>query len=126
MLIAAERSTAAIDEVVGDDDDVTIAAITAAELLVGVELADRRRKVARRRFVEELLESLPVEPYDLDTARAHAELLAETRRGGRTRGAHDLLIAATALARSRTVVTADASGFEALPGVDIRVLDGSH
>ena len=126
MLIAAERSTAAIDEVVGDEDDVTIAAITAAELLVGVELADRRRKVARRRFVEELLESLPVEPYDLDTARAHAELLAETRRAGRTRGAHDLLIAATALSRSRTVVTADASGFEDLSGVDIRVLGGPH
>ncbi len=126
MLIAAERSTAAIDEVVGDEDDVTIAAITVAELLVGVELADRRRKIARRRFVEELLDSLPVEPYDLDTARAHAELLAETRRAGRTRGAHHLLIAATALSRSRTVVTADASGFEDLSGVDIRVLGGSH
>jgi tRNA(fMet)-specific endonuclease VapC len=126
VLIAAERATAAIEEVVGDDDDVTIAAVTAAELLVGVELADRRRKVARRRFVEDLLGSLPVEPYDLDTAQAHAKLLAQARRTGRTRGAHDLLIAATALARSRTVVTADASGFESLPGVGIRVLRGER
>jgi tRNA(fMet)-specific endonuclease VapC len=122
VLIAAERSSAAIEEVVGDEDDVTIAAVTAAELMVGVELADRRRKAARRRFVEELLGSLAVEPYDLDSARAHAGLLAHTQRSGRARGAHDLLIAATAVARSRTVVTADAAGFDDLPGVNVRVL----
>lgn len=107
---------------VEDDDDVAIAAITAAELLVGVQLADRRRKPARRKFVDELLSSVPVEAYDLDTAKVHAELLAHTRKQGRTRGAHDLLIAATARARARTVVTADAAGFEGLPQVHVRVL----
>jgi tRNA(fMet)-specific endonuclease VapC len=123
VLIAAERSTAAIEEVVEDEDDVAMAAISAAELLVGVQLADRRRKPARRRFVEELLASVPVEVYDLDTARVHAELLANAKEEGRVRGAHDLLIAATARARARTVVTADAAGFEGLPGVQVRVLE---
>jgi tRNA(fMet)-specific endonuclease VapC len=123
VLIAAERSTAAIEDVVEDEDDVAIAAITAAELLVGVELADRRRKPVRRRFVETLLASVPVEAYDLDTARVHAELLAHSQREGRTRGAHDVLIAATARARARTVVTADAAGFDGLPGVQIRLLE---
>lgn len=99
-----------------------MAAITAAELLVGVELADRRRKPARRKFVENLLSSIPVEAYDLDAARAHAELLAHVRREGRTRGAHDLLIAATARARARTVVTAHGAGFEGLPAVRMRLL----
>jgi tRNA(fMet)-specific endonuclease VapC len=108
--------------VVDDQDDVAMAAITAAELLVGVQLADRRRKPARRRFVEELRVSVPVEAYDLDVARVHAELLAHARNEGRTRGAHDLLIAATARARARTVVTADAAGFEGLPGVMVRIL----
>jgi tRNA(fMet)-specific endonuclease VapC len=107
---------------VEDDDDVAMAAITAAELLVGLELADRRRRPARRRFVDELLASIPVEVYDLDTARVHADLLAHARRGARIRGAHDLLIAATARARSRSVVTADAAGFEDLPGVKLRLL----
>jgi tRNA(fMet)-specific endonuclease VapC len=123
VLIAAERSTAAIENVVEDEDDVAMAAITAAELLVGVQLADRRRKSGRRGFVEELLLSVPVEAYDLDTARVHAELLVHARQEGRTRGAHDLLIAATARARARTVVTADAAGFEGLPGVQVRVLE---
>ena len=72
--------------------------------------------------MEALLTSVPVESYDLDTARVHADLLAHARREGRVRGAHDILIAATARARGRVVVTADAAGFEGLPGVDVRVL----
>ena len=122
VLIAAERSTAAIEDVLADEDDVVIAAITAAELLVGVELADRGHKASRRTFVDSLLATIPVEPYDLQVARVHAELLAHTRTSGRTRGAHDLLIAATARAHARTVVTADTAGFSDLPGVTIRSL----
>jgi tRNA(fMet)-specific endonuclease VapC len=108
--------------VVGDEDDIAIAAITAAELLVGVQLADRRRRSARRAFVDTLLASVPIEPYDLDVARAHAALLAHTRQAGGARGAHDLLIAATARARNRTVVTTDAVGFDELPQVEVRLL----
>jgi tRNA(fMet)-specific endonuclease VapC len=108
--------------VVGDEDDVAIAAVTAAELLVGVEFAKGARRKARRSFVDALLESLPVEPYDLETARSHALLLAHMRKSGKARGAHDLLIAATALACGRTVVTADAAGYEELPGLGVRVL----
>ena len=122
ILIAAERSATAIEQVVADEDDVVIAAITAAELLVGVALADRRHKRSRRAFVDSLLATIPVEPYDLRVARAHAELLAHTRTTGRARGAHDLLIAATARAHTRTVVTADTSGFSDLPGVAMRQL----
>jgi tRNA(fMet)-specific endonuclease VapC len=112
--------------VVADEDDVVIAAITAAELLVGVELADHRHRASRRAFVDSLLAAVPVEPYDLVVARVHAALLADTRTGGRTRGAHDLLIAATARAHARTVVTADAAGFSDLPGVTIRSLPQSR
>jgi tRNA(fMet)-specific endonuclease VapC len=122
VLIAVERGSSALDQVVGDEDDVAIAAITAAELLVGVELARGRRRAARGAFVERLLETIPVEPYDVDVARSHARLLARLRRTGRPRGAHDLLIAATARSRGRTVVTADASGFADLPEVRVRVL----
>jgi tRNA(fMet)-specific endonuclease VapC len=121
-LIAAERWLTSIDEVVGDDDDVAIAAVTAAELLVGVELADRRHQEARRTFADWVLSAIPIEPYDLRIARVHATLLAHGRRSGRTRGAHDLLIAATARGTTRTVVSADATGFEDLPGVVVRRL----
>lgn len=102
---------------IGDQDDVAIAAITAAELLVGLELATGDRQRRRQSFIESVLSTIPVEPYDLDVARAHASLLAHTRRSGRPRGAHDLLIAATALTRTRTVVSADPAGFTGLPGL---------
>jgi tRNA(fMet)-specific endonuclease VapC len=113
---------APLDDVIGDDDDVAIAAVTAAELLVGVELADRRRRQRRERFVHDVLATIPVEDYDLDVARAHARLLAYTRRSGRPRGAHDLVIAATAAARGRVLVTAGADGFDGLPDVAVRAV----
>jgi tRNA(fMet)-specific endonuclease VapC len=117
VLVASERSHAGLDRLVGDDDDVVIAAITAAELLVGVHLADDEHRERRASFVEAVLTTIPIEDYDLDVARAHADLLAHARRTGRPRGAHDLLIAATAAATRRTVVSADADAFAELPGV---------
>ena len=122
VLIAAERRGKALDRIVADADDVAIATITAAELLVGVELADDARRPARAAFVQAVLDTIPVEDYDLSVARAHAGLLAHVRRAGRPRGAHDLVIAATALARDRVVVSADAAGFADLPGVVLRAV----
>lgn len=102
---------------------MAIAAVTAAELLVGVELADSRQRAGRAAFVEDVLQTLSVEDYTLATARAHAYLLAATRARGAPRGAHDLIIAATAVATGRAVVTADGHGFRELPGVDVRVVE---
>jgi tRNA(fMet)-specific endonuclease VapC len=121
MLVDAERKGAAVlEELVGDTDDVSIAAISAAELAVGVELADGRRRAQRQAFVAAVLETVSVEDYDLDVAREPGALLAHTRRTGRPRGAHDLIIAATARARQREVVSADLDGFAELPEVTLR------
>ena len=90
-----------------------------AELRVGVELAKGKRRAARRSFLDDILATLPVLAYDLDVAEAHARLLVSVRQGGLPRGAHDLIIAATARATQRIVVTADATAFENLPGVDV-------
>jgi len=74
----------------------------------------------RAEAVEDVLATLAVEPYDLGVARAHAVLLAHARVHGRPRGAHDLIIAATARARDRTVISADRRAFADLPGVPVR------
>ena len=120
MLIAAERGTFDLDRLIADDDEPAIAAITIAELGVGVELATGRRKTNRRAFLDDLLDTLPVIGYDIDVATAHTALLVAVQRAGRPRGAHDLIIAATALASTRTVVTSDRTGFDDLPGVVVR------
>ncbi|MFJ2743214.1 PIN domain-containing protein [Streptomyces sp. NPDC087440] len=121
VLISLERSSAPL--VFAADDDVTISAVTAAELLLGIELADEARRQAREDFVTAILAVVPVEEYGLEVARAHARLLAHVRRTGRPRGAHDLIIAATAVATARSLVTLDEkAGFTDLPGVRTTVL----
>jgi tRNA(fMet)-specific endonuclease VapC len=121
VLIDAERDQRALEEAIADDDDVAIAAITAAELLVGVELASEAHRKRRTSFVARVLETVPVETYGLEVARAHARLLAMVQRTGRPRGAHDLIIAATAVTTARTVLTADGSGFSDLEDVELRL-----
>jgi tRNA(fMet)-specific endonuclease VapC len=99
---------------------VATAAITVAELRVGVELSQGRNRTRRQAFVDDLVAALPVLSYDLDVAAAHAELLVAVRRQGVPRGAHDLIIAATAKASNRTVVTADTTTFRDLPDISVR------
>lgn len=117
MIVSTEQSGRWLNSIIDDDDDVVIAAVTAAELLVGILLANEARRDDRRRFVEQILTTVPIEDYDLAVARAHAELLAHVRQTGRPRGAHDLMIAATARATTRTVVSSDTRAFADLPGV---------
>jgi tRNA(fMet)-specific endonuclease VapC len=123
VLVRAERGRARLDRVLDDTDDVAVAAITVAELLVGVELADDDRRAARSAFVDDVIATIAIEDYTLDVAVAHARLLAYVRRAGRPRGAHDLVIAATGAATGRTVLTPDAkAGLADLPGVDALVV----
>ena len=120
FLIDTERSATDLDDAVGDDDEVAIAAITAAELLVGVLLSSGTTRAARLSFLGDVLAVIPVVHYDRAVAEVHAELLVHVRNQGRPRGAHDLIIAATARAASRTVVSADDAAFADLPGVQVQ------
>jgi tRNA(fMet)-specific endonuclease VapC len=121
-VIALERGQVDHADVLPDDADVAISAITASELFAGVELADEQHRDARQRLVEGTLERVEIVAFDLDTARHHAALLAHARRSGQPRGAHDLQIAATARATGRTLITTDAHAFGGLPGVEYRRL----
>ncbi|HLN07222.1 MAG TPA: PIN domain-containing protein [Acidimicrobiales bacterium] len=120
FLIVADRSGSVLDDIIDDEDDVAIAAVTVAELLVGVELSDGEHRPARQRFVDDISTTIPIVSYDATVASSHAQLLVATRRQGRQRGAHDLIIAATARATQREVLSADLSTFEDLPGVICR------
>jgi tRNA(fMet)-specific endonuclease VapC len=105
-------------------DDVCIAAIAVAEYLAGTLLdPDPSRSAAQRAFLEEVLQVVPVLEYDEDVAEHHAALLAHVRQAGEPRGAHDLLVAATALSSQRTIITTDEKArFAELPGVEARVV----
>lgn len=119
VLVDAERGGDSLDEAIDDGDDVAVAAVTVAELKVGVQLAKGRRREKRERFVASVLGAVSVEAYDLDVADAHADLLAHVRRTGAPRGAHDLIIAATARAQNRQVLSSAQRAFADLPGVSM-------
>ena len=118
VIIRAERGGAGLANLLAADDDITIAASTLAELQLGVELADEARRDRRQEFVDGIRALIPVEDYTADVARVHARLLAHARREGKPRGAHDLIIAATAATTARTLLTTDGkAAFDGLPGV---------
>ncbi len=120
FLIDGERAGSGLDDLVDDDDDVAVATVTIAELRVGALLAKGRRRDARMAYVDDIVETIPILDYDLGVAERHAELLLAVRAIGKPRGAHDLIIAATASASDRIVVSADITGFLDLPGVSVR------
>ena len=123
VLIASERGRTGLMDIIAEDDDLVIAAITVAELRAGIELATELHRAARAEFLVNVLETLPVEPYDLAAAEAHGRLLAHVHRSGTKRGVQDLMIAATAVATKRTVLTTDrGANCNDLPGVDYIVV----
>lgn len=121
VLVALGRGQGVPGDVLPDDADIALAAITASELLVGVELADSQHRATRKATVDAILDAFDALPFDLETARHHASLLAHARRSGRPRGAHDLQIAATARATNRILLTTDRRAFDDLPAVRYRV-----
>ena len=122
ILIASERGQLDLEAVIGDDDPA-LAAITAMELLVGVERSAGARRDARALLTEDFCAALPIEGYTLKVARMHALLHHQVGKVGLPRGPFDLIIAATAGATGRTLLTIDAkAGFEKLPGVRAEVV----
>lgn len=122
VLIAAERNKTGLDELLRDhgEEAIAIAAITASELLHGVHRAQKPAQRTRREaFVENILAVVPVVPFDVVTARVHASLWAQLASKGVNIGAHDLLIAATALAIGFDVATHDKRSFPKIPGLTV-------
>ena len=124
-IISIERSLASLDALIAGraEEPFGISVITAAELLHGVERADtEERKLRRQAFVENVIEAFPVFSFDLMTSRIYARIWATVAQKGWTVGAHDLIIAATAISLDYTVVTANVRDFEKIPGVKMEKL----
>lgn len=123
VLLAAERGVVDLKAVIGElgeDEPVAISAITASELLHGVHRAKTVAQQARREaFVEHLLAELDIAPFDALAARVHARVWAELAARFEVIGAHDLLIAATALALGYRVATRDERSFPRVPALTV-------
>ncbi len=115
MTEVAQRLEAQLDE----HEDVGIAAITASEMLHGVHRATEEHRGRREAFVESVLAAFPTLSFDLLVARVHARLWAGLVSSGAEVGAHDRLVAATALSTGWRVGTANIRHFDRIPGLDV-------
>lgn len=125
--LPAER---AMTEVIGRlesqldaNEEVGIAAITASELLHGVHRATDEHRGKRAAFVEAVLAAFPTLSFDLLAARVHARLWAGLAASGTEVGAHDRLVAATAISAGWQVGTANVRHFNRIPGLDMKPLE---
>ncbi len=119
VLIATDRGDLDLDAVLEQhaDEAAAIAAITASELLHGVHRLKGARRARSEALVERLLARLPVIAFDLAAARVHATLSADLRARGAVVGAHDLMIAATAVLLDYAVATRDLRSFPRIQGL---------
>lgn len=122
LLIDLERGAGApaVEEALGGEDRA-ISVITVSELLHGVLRATGARRTRRRAFVEHVLGGLRAIPITEPVARMHAELWADLATRGEVVGAHDLWIAATALAHGLGIATRNASDFGRVAGLRVLV-----
>lgn len=122
VLIAAERGVFDLQSFFASlgDTPVAVSAITASELLHGVHRAKgATARAMRSQYVESLLANIPALSFGLTEARVHASIWATLAAKGHLIGAHDMLIAATALANNSKVATLNREKFRRVPKLEI-------
>ncbi len=99
-----------------------ISSITVSELLVGIHMSDTvERRIRRTAFVEAILAKIPAFSFTGETARLHAEIYTNLTKQKKLIGAHDLIIAATAIAHDCAVLTSNEREFNRIAGLEVIV-----
>ena len=120
ILIAFEKRRFYLERLLAEHPSPAIAAVTAAELLIGVERADTPERRARREsFVENILSRVPIVPFDLPQARLFAVRFAELAGRGEVIGDRDLQIAVTALHIDYELATLNVREFQRVTGLKL-------
>lgn len=99
---------------------LAISVVTVSELLVGVHRSDTEARRSRRNDVlQSIIASLPVHAFTLGAAHLHARLYECLQSRGQIIGAHDLIIAATALEHGHAVLTTNRREFDRVVGLTV-------
>jgi tRNA(fMet)-specific endonuclease VapC len=111
-----------IERIVGStgDQDAALSAVGLTEIVHGIYRASTPQIRSRREsFLNELLADLTVYPYTKETALLAGKLDGEQQSKGVVIPFADLLIGATALALSYSVLTVNVRHFERIPGLNV-------
>jgi predicted nucleic acid-binding protein len=84
-----------------------------------VHRASEEHRGAREAFVEATLEAFVALSFDLLVARIHARLWATLASSGVDVGAHDRIVAATAISMGWRVGSANTRHFSRIPGLNV-------
>jgi tRNA(fMet)-specific endonuclease VapC len=127
VFIAAERAgknpRGVIEELLThfDDTEATLSIITIIELAHGVERANStERKVARERFLNELVMGISVEPITIPIALRAGKTDGNLQAQGLRISLGDLLIGTTALELGYAVVTHNVRHFKMIPDLVVK------
>ncbi len=122
VMIDLERRSLSANVLREDESEPwAISALTVSELLFGLHRAKTvRQRAQRQAFMNAALAVLPVLSFDLLVAEVHARIWAELVTSGQRIGAHDFIIAATALANGYAVLTQNVAEFARVPGLEVR------
>jgi predicted nucleic acid-binding protein len=118
LLIELEKGDGAVGHLLGEEDRA-ISVITVSELLHGVLRARGAARAQRQAFVEHLLAELQAIPITQQVARIHADIWSALAERGEAVGAHDLWIAATAIAHGLAIATRNGDHFRRIPGLRV-------
>jgi len=129
ILIAAEREgknarqvLTAVSSRVGDTE-VALSIVTLIELAHGAARANTpERKATRQRFIEELLNALPIHTLSVSLALRVGQIDGESQAKGIRLALPDLLIGVTALELGYGVATANVRHFQRIPGLRVVLL----
>lgn len=121
VVISGERGTFDLQRWLGSkaQEQFAIAAITVAELWHGVERATGAHRHSRERFLQAVINVLPIIPYTEQTAYHHARLWADLEGAGKMIGPYDLIVAATALERDAELATFNQKHFAKVPRLKV-------
>ena len=122
VLIAIERSSLNIERLTEgrENEPFGISVITVSELLHGVHRADsEKRRLKIESYVEKIIENFPIYPFDLSASRIYARVWANLAKKGICVGAHDLIIASTAISHGFSVITSDIRDYGKIVGLKV-------
>ena len=122
VLIAAQRGDVDLGALLAKQGafNVATATICVSELLHGPHrITNSVARARAERSVEMVLTGLSIVSFDIEIARMHARLSADLAAKGTQIGAHDLIIAATALSLDYRLATRDRRSFPKIHGLDV-------
>ena len=114
--VIKKRPTEALElmELTSQNNDICISVVTYAELLLGAERSDSKRK--HYKLINEFCERLDaISPWDESAAEHFAKLQAHLYSKGTPIGGNDTMISAHALSLQATIVTNNQKHFSKVP-----------